>query len=99
MFAVDGIPKRDGGDDQVRAPGPVMPGSQGAIADLPEPVEEHGARQRVPRLARIEIGADPPSQGRVFDPLQHEQGSFHYVDSARRRRASSGADKTELAQD
>ena len=42
-FEINGISQRDRGDDQVQAAGSVALIFKGAVADLPEPVEEHGA--------------------------------------------------------
>ena len=53
-----------------------------AVTDFAEPIEEHGSRQRVPGLALVESGGDPPSQLWIFEPSQHEKGSFNPSDLA-----------------
>lgn len=50
VLKVSGVPKDDGGDEQVEAGGTVDLVLEGAIAQFPETAEEHGAGERVTRL-------------------------------------------------
>lgn len=50
-FKIDRVPKDDGRHDEVEAGGKVPLFLEGAVAELPEPVEEDGTSERVARLA------------------------------------------------
>ena len=49
------VPKDDRGDEEIQPGSPVLLVLVGAIADLPEPVNEYGARQAVAYLERAAI--------------------------------------------
>jgi hypothetical protein len=44
-FEINRVPKSDCGDDQIQAAGSMTLVLERAIADLPEPIEEHSARE------------------------------------------------------
>ena len=77
---IDGVPKNDGGDGEVEAGSAVALIFEGAVADFAEPMEEYGARERIPRFALVESGTRPPPQRGVADPVEREKGTFEATD-------------------
>ena len=63
-FQVDGIPKGDGGDDQVEATGPVVLMFEAAVPHLSQSVGEHRSGQGVPGLMKTDV--DQKAQTRPF---------------------------------
>jgi hypothetical protein len=69
-FQVDGIPKGDGGDDQVEATGPVVLMFEAAVPHLSQSVEEHRSGQGVPGLPLVEPDLHPTTQPGILEPLE-----------------------------
>src|SRR5215218_7643385 len=55
LAKVAAVPEHDGGDEQVQAAGTVQLAFVGAVADLPEPVEEDGLAEVVAGLALFRL--------------------------------------------
>jgi hypothetical protein len=53
-FQIDRVPQHDGCRDQVEATGPVALLLETAVADFAQPVEEHGAGQRMACFALVQ---------------------------------------------
>ena len=70
---VNRIPQHDGGCHQVEAAGPVALLLEAAVADFTQAVEEHGAGQRVARLAFVQPGMHAAAQLDALQPVQDEQ--------------------------
>ena len=70
---VDRVPQHDGRRHQVEAAGPVALLLEAAVADFPQAVEEHGAGQRVARLAFVQPGMHAAAQLDALQPVQNEQ--------------------------
>ena len=52
-FQIDRVPQHDGGRHQVEAGSAVALLLETAVADFAQPVEEHGAGQRIARFALV----------------------------------------------
>ena len=78
------VPVHDGGDDEIEAGGAVELGLVAAIDDaaLPECADSLG--QGVALLALIEAGLAAPAQGRVLQPVEHEESAFDPADLLQR---------------
>lgn len=74
---IDGVPKDDGGHGEIEAGSAVTLVFKSAIADFPETMEEHSARERVAGLAFVESGVGPSAQGGVADPPHLRPRSWH----------------------
>ena len=51
---IDRVPQHDGSRYQIEAAGPVALLLEAAVADLTQPVEEHGASQRIAGFAFVQ---------------------------------------------
>ena len=72
-FQIDRVPQHDGRCHQIEAAGPVALLLEAAVADFPQAVEEHGAGQRVARLAFVQPGMHAAAQLDALQPVQDEQ--------------------------
>src|SRR5271154_3502333 len=75
-FEVDRIPEHDGGGNEVESAGAVALLLEAAVADPPQPVEEHRSRERVARFALVQPGVDTAAQFDTLQPIQHEECAF-----------------------
>ena len=72
-FQIDRVPQHDSRCHQVEAAGPVALLLETAVADFTQPVEKHGAGQRIARFALIESGVDTSAQFHALQPVLNEQ--------------------------
>ena len=79
-FQVYGVPKNDGGNDQIESAGAVALVLEAAVAQVALPIEEDGAGESVSGLAFVESDLHTPTKFRVFHPLQHEEGTLNAPD-------------------
>ena len=70
---IDRVPQHDGGCHQVETGSAVALLLETAVADFPQAVEEHGAGQRVARLAFVQPGMHAAAQLDALQPVQDEQ--------------------------
>jgi hypothetical protein len=71
-FKIHGVPKRDGGDNQIYAAGSMLPVLVGAVAQFPQTVKEHRSSQRIASLPFGQVSVDALSQLDVLDAVQQE---------------------------
>ena len=83
-FQIDSVPQHDGGSHQVQAAGPVALLLETAVADFAQAVEEHGAGQRVARLALVQPGMHAAAQLDALQPVQDEQRALDASQLAQR---------------
>jgi hypothetical protein len=83
-FQVHGVPKCDGGDDQVESAGTLALIFEAAVAHFPLAIEEDGAGESVPGLAFVEPDLHTSAQLRVSHPFQHKEGALDTPDFAKR---------------
>src|SRR5208337_1828105 len=77
---IDGVPKDDGGDSEVEAGDAVALVLEGAVADFAEAMKEHGARERIARLALVEARVGPSPQGGIANPVDRERRTLQAAD-------------------
>ena len=70
---IDRVPQHDGRRHQVEAGSAVALLLETAVADFAQAVEEHGASQRVARLALVQPGMHAAAQFHALQPVQDEQ--------------------------
>ena len=81
---VDRVPQDDGCRHQVEAGSPVALLLEATVADFAEAVEEHGASQRVTRLAFVEPSMHAAAQLDALQPVQDEQRALDATQLAQR---------------
>ena len=85
-FQVDRVPQDDGGHHQVEAARAVALVLEAAVAEFPEPVQKHGAGQRVPGLALVQTDLHAAAQFDVLHPVQREPRALDAAEFAERGR-------------
>ena len=83
-FQVSRVPEHDGGDHQVEAAGTVALVLEAAVAQFTQPVEEHGAGQRILGLALVQTDLYPAAQLDVLQPVEREQSALDAAEFAQR---------------
>ena len=73
---IGGVPEDECIDDQVKAGGAEGHGLGGAIAKLPEVVEEHGPGECVAAFAFVEVAVRTPAQFWVEQPVAGEDAAL-----------------------
>lgn len=83
---VHGVPRRDGGNDEVQGAGPMFLAFKAPISDATEAMKADGARQGVFRLALIQLDRRLAPQDRVVEPVECKQGPLDATDLAQGER-------------
>ena len=72
LAKVAAVPEHDGGDEQVQAAGTVQLALVGAVADLPEPVEEDSLAEIVAGLALVQARLHLVTERRAAQEVEDE---------------------------